>query len=195
MICLMHIQWARVNMNLKYMYFYYLRFGTSYFAITNKTTLTLTAVRAMSVGTHSLMMAVMKTKITFINIRALCICPVCFRSHQRYIVMIVYHLAAWIWKVLTYPKWDINRKGKFLTRQAISSVYFFLHTITIFAFAKSKLLQTWWKPVISFVSPCQLPFSIMCTFGFWSSVVSNVERFDVLTAVLNKIQVFLVVTP
>ena len=104
MTCLMHIQRARVNMNLKYICFYYLRFGTSYFAITNKTTLTLTAVRAMSVCTHSLLMAVMKTKITLINIRALCICPVCFRSHQRYIVMIVYHLAAWIWKQLTYLK-------------------------------------------------------------------------------------------
>jgi len=102
--CLMHIQWDRVNMNLKYTCFYYLRFGTSYFAVTNKTTLTLTAVRAMSVGTHSLTMAVMKTKITLINIRALCICPVCFRSHQRYIVIIVYHLAARIWKELTYLK-------------------------------------------------------------------------------------------
>ena len=190
MTCLMHTQWGTVNMSLKYICFYYLRSGTSYFTITNKTTLALTAVRAMSVGTHSLMMAVMKTKITFINIRALCICPVCFRSHQWFIVMIIYYLAAWIWKKLTYLKYDINRKGKFLTSQARSSVYFFPLIITTFAFAKPKLLWTWRKPSsVTFVSPCQLPVSIMCTF------VSNVERLDVLTAVLIKIQVFLAVTP
>jgi len=42
-----------------------------------------------------------------------------------------------------------------------------------------------------------LPVSILNNVYLWlrSSVVSNVERFDVLTAVLNKIQVFLAVTP
>jgi hypothetical protein len=65
-------------MNLIRIYFYYSRFGTGYLAITNKATLTLTAVRAMSIGTNSLRMTVMKTKITFINIGALRISPFCF---------------------------------------------------------------------------------------------------------------------
>jgi len=65
-------------MNLINIWFYYLRFGASYLSITNKATFTLAAVGAMSIGTNSLRMAVMKTKITLINIRALCISPVCF---------------------------------------------------------------------------------------------------------------------
>jgi hypothetical protein len=58
--------------------FCYVRFGASYFSITNKATLTLAAIGTMSICTHSFSMAVMKTKITFINIRTLCIRPTCF---------------------------------------------------------------------------------------------------------------------
>lgn len=60
------------------MCFYYLRFGASYLAITNKATLTLAAIGTMSVCTNSLRMAVMQTKITLIDIRTLCVRPTCF---------------------------------------------------------------------------------------------------------------------
>jgi hypothetical protein len=66
------------NQHEPHPYVYYSRFCTGYFAVTNKATFTLAAVRAMSIGTYSLRMTIMKTKITFINIRALCVSPLCF---------------------------------------------------------------------------------------------------------------------